>query len=62
MRVAVHKRDFSVEVIEDVNEVRVSEAYRIPVYVLSKDGDAEYGDLEVTFPINQVTRLEVIAD
>jgi hypothetical protein len=60
MKVAVHKRDFSVEVVEDVEGIKVDYAYRNPVYVLSKEGDYEYGDVQTTFQISEVRHLEVI--
>lgn len=60
MRVNVHKRDFTFEVVEDVQGIKVDYAYRTPQFVLSKEGDYEYGDVETMFPVSEVLRLEVL--
>lgn len=60
MRVRVHKRDFTYEVVEEVQGIKVDYAYRTPQFVLSKEGDYEYGGVETLFPVSEVIQLEVL--
>jgi hypothetical protein len=59
MNVAIHKMDFSVEIILDAEQVRLRYGLRQDEWVVTKGGDPDYGNCEQTFSAFEVSRVEL---